>query len=252
MKKILLALTLILFVISCTLQQETAQKIPAEDNNTQPEYVPVEDTPVETIPATTSPEVSETVEDTPLKLTVSTQSGIPLLTWSPFEGNFRNYVVLKSIVSATPDYPGEDSIKTIWKSDVTSYTDPDPDGGITYYRVIAVDNLMKIYKSNIVMSEMPDPKETPDQELNLRAEKNGTGYLLSWDEYTGDFKQYIVVSAIKHPYPKYPDDILEKTIPFVHVTSYVVYPKPGANYYAVSVIRSDKTKFTSNRVLVEV
>ena len=74
---------------------------------------------------------------------------------------------------------------------------------------------------------------------------------MKWTEYGGEFLQYKIVRSVKNPLPKYPNDRLIKTIPFVDTTEYLdILAEPGINYYAVTIIRPDKSKFTSNPVSI--
>ena len=69
----------------------------------------------------------------------------------------------------------------------------------------------------------------------------------------GNFLFYKIVTTTDHSYPKYPDDDTIKTIAYQNETSFIdINPEEGLNYYAVTIVRPDKTRFTSERVSIKI
>ncbi len=184
------------------------------------------------------------------------------LSWTRFEGDFdfKYYKVVRSLIREKPEYPTlgtrdnpaeEDLIATIINRNQTTFTDTKPEGGVSYYAVTAVGIYNEKIHSNPIVMEFPDPKETPDQDIKLTAIKTEEGVELSWTKYEGDFLFYKVVWTNAHPYPKYPADNTIETIPYVNTTNFLdINPEPGINYYAVTIVRPDKSRFTSQRASV--
>ena len=175
------------------------------------------------------------------------------LFWTKYSGEFKSYKVSRSVIHSNPQYPGHRLRKTIPYVNETTYIDLLPAPGISYYVVSAIDNLNKAAHSNPIKVEFPNPGETPDQEIELTAKKTEQGVLLEWTRYDGDFLFYKIVRTMDHPYPKYPDDKTIKTIAYQNITTYLdTKMDSGLNYYAVTIIRPDKTRFTSKRASVEI
>jgi hypothetical protein len=247
-------LLILLFVVACTEEQRSDTPAP-EETPVQPDAddTPLEDEPL-TSPEETQPDAAEdpaTPESAEINLIVSIKDGKPTLVWTKHDVDFKGYKIVSSTTTSSPEYPTDNLVKTIGYADTTTFTDPAPDGGVSYYRVVAIDSLGGKTRSNVAKVELPNTKETPDQELNLKAEKTDSGVMLSWDKYEGKFLFYKVVWTTMHPDPKYPDDKTLTTIAYVDQTTYTATKiEPGVNYYAITVVRPDKTRFTSNRVSI--
>ena len=175
------------------------------------------------------------------------------LSWSQYTGEFKAYKITRSILNSNPQYPEKELIKTIPYIDQTTFIDEEPEPGVSYYVVTALDPLNRKTHTNPVSVELPNPYETPDQEISLTAEKTEQGVLLTWTRYDGNFLQYKIVRTQDHPFPKYPDDDLIRTVPYQNTTTMVDYaPEPGLNIYAITIIRPDKTRFTSERASITI
>ena len=200
-------------------------------------------------------EINVPKETTELILTAEKQSdGSVKLSWNEFSGDFLLYKIVRAVDDATPTYPSNGFIETISDVKTTNYVDRQPYGGISYYSVAVVKPLNQYLQSNPVTIEFPDPDEvTPDQEITVSVEKTTDGIQISWNQYNGDFLQYKVVRSQDNPNPKYPKDRLLKTIPYVEQNSYLDRTvKSGVNYYAVTIMKKDNTKFTTRAVEIEV
>ncbi|MBT3720177.1 hypothetical protein HN789_03430 [archaeon] len=186
----------------------------------------------------------------PIQLSLEKTDSSVKLTWTVYEGDheFASYKVSRSVTDANPTYPGQSLRKTITDINETSYEDVLPEEGISYYVISAISPLNEKTHSNPVKVEFPNLKETPDQEISLTVVKTEDGVQLNWDKYNGDFLFYKVVWTTDHPFPKYPDDSAKATIAYVNQTEYLhLTPDPGVNYYAVTIVRPDKSRFTSSR-----
>lgn len=191
----------------------------------------------------------------PIQLNLEKLENSVKLTWTKYNGDyeFASYKISRSVIDSIPYYPGHTLRKTISNIDELEYIDSLPEGGVSYYVVTALGPLNEKTHSNPVMVEFPNPKETPDQDIKLTATNTKDGVLLKWDKYNGDFLFYKVVWTVDHPNPKYPDDSTIATIAYVNQTEYLhTRAKTGMNYYAVTVVRPYKTKFTSERASVNI
>ncbi|MBN2422852.1 hypothetical protein JXB41_06500 [Candidatus Woesearchaeota archaeon] len=220
-------------------------EIPEEEETKEAEDIPVK---------TEENEIAEEMpeeEENKFTLTAEKTDSSVELSWSEFPGEFKSYKVIRSITNANPAYPGDTFLKTIPYQDETEYIDTDPEKGISYYAVVALGPLNEKTYSSIATVEFPNSDETPDQEITLAAEKTEQGVLLKWDKYEGDFIYYKIVHTTKHPYPKYPDDTTIKTIPYADVTEFIdINPEQGLNYYGITIVRPDRSRFTSKRVSI--
>ena len=222
--------------------EEVAEETPEEQE--EPEEV-VEETPEET-----EEEVEEQYEI--LLTTVQTNDTVEL-SWTKFEGEFKAYKVSRSVIHSNPQYPGHRLRKTIPYVNETTYVDTLPARGRSYYVVTALTPLNEKIHSNAVKIEFPNPQETPDQDISLTAEKTEDGVKLEWTRYDGEYLFYKIVRTTDHPYPKYPDDDTIETIAYQNITSYLdPRPEEGINYYAVTIVRPDRTRFTSQRANIEI
>jgi hypothetical protein len=258
---------LTLFVHGCSTKT-------SEDNTPE---VKVEATPMESPQANEEPaitpeppaieedvntieEIDQAVEEivnepssTDITLTAQKTDNSVILTWTKYSGPFKSYKVVRAVTNANPSYPGYSLVKTIVNENETTFTDIRPENGISYYAITALGPYNEKTNSNPVKVEFPDPRETPDQEITLTAELTEKGVQLSWSPYNGAFLFYKIVRTTDHPYPKYPDDSTIETIGYVNQTTYLdTKPEKGVNYYAVTIIRPDKSKFTSSRASVTV
>ncbi len=264
MKQILILMTILLIIVSCVKQEQQPEIIVEAEvvEDEQPEQeVPVEEeTPVEEPIVPKEPVVEEIPPTEPvpeetsdITLTAEVIDNQVQLTWTPFKGDFKAYKVERSVTKTEPKYPSDELVETIADVSETSVIDKDPYGGFSYYGVTVLGPFNEKYYSNFVTVELPSFKETPDQEIQIVAELTEDGVLLTWDEYLGDFLFYKVAWTQDHPYPKYPDDKTLTTIAYANQTSYLdTRYKTGMNYYAVTVIRPDKTRFTSLRTIIDI
>jgi len=220
----------------------------------EPEETPEEpeEKPEEPIEVPEEPEEPVEVEEKyDITLTAKQTNNTVELTWTKYEGDFKAYKVSRSVINSNPQYPGHRLRKTIPYVNETTYIDKLPAPGISYYVVTALTPLNEKTHSNPVKVEFPNPYETPDQDISLTAEKTEDGVKLEWTMYDGDFLFYKIVRTKDHPYPKYPDDSAIKTIAYKNITTYLdTRPEEGINYYAVTIVRPDKTRFTSQRASV--
>ncbi|MBU0757329.1 MAG: hypothetical protein KKF44_04635 [Nanoarchaeota archaeon] len=240
-----------------SLSEQDIETLPDEIIPEPPEK-PIAEETTETLAETEDIDEETASDDYEFTLTLEKTDDSVKLTWTPFSGEFEvggfeNYKVIRSITNADPTYPGESLLKTIVDINETEYVDRLPEAGISYYRVAAIGEYKQKFHTNVESTEFPHPKETPDQDITLVAEKAENGVLLKWTRYDGEFLQYKVVMSTDHPYPKYPDDRTLETVPFQNITSYTdLTPESGTSYYAVTVIRPDRSRFTSKRVMITV
>lgn len=226
----------------------------------------IEENPIDVIeenltePVITDTEVNEEIQEInldeyPIQLSLEKIENSVKLTWTKYKGDyeFTSYKISRSVIDSNPYYPGHSLRKTIVDINETEYIDTLPERGISYYVVSAIGPLNEKTHSNPVMVEFPNPKETPDQDIVLNAVETKEGVMLTWNKYVGEFLFYKVVWTTDHPYPKYPDDSTIATIAYVNQTEYLhTKPDSGMNYYAVTIVRPYKSRFTSQRASVEI
>lgn len=191
----------------------------------------------------------------PIQLTFEKSENSVKLSWTKpsEEFEFVSYKVSRSVTDSNPVYPGNTLRKTIVNIDELEYVDTLPEEGISYYVVTALGPFNEKIHSNPVMVEFPNSKETPDQDIKIIATNTDKGVLLNWDKYEGDFLFYKIVWTTDHKNPKYPDDSTIATIAYVNETEYLhLIPEPGLNYYAVTVVRPNKSRFTSESASVNI
>lgn len=230
--------------------KETVEEEPEKETEETPEEIIEE--PEEIVEEEKEPE-EELEEQYDITLTAVKTEDTVELSWTKYEGDFKSYKVSRSVIHSNPQYPGHRLRKTIPYADEITYVDLLPADGISYYVVTALTPLNEKIHSNAVKIEFPYTQETPDQEISLTVEKTEDGVKLEWTRYDGEFLFYKIVRTIDHPFPKYPDDNTIKTIGFQNITSYLdPRPEEGINYYAVTIVRLDKTRFTSERVSVDI
>lgn len=266
MKHIIWAVLLIILIFACAPpieesgvdpfkeREDTQDEDSVEEESESDELEVIEETEeVQEEPQEEPEEENELPETPQIGIVLSAQiigSNVQL-TWNQYSGEFKAYKVTRSIIHSNPQYPEESLLKTLPYIDQTTFLDETPEEGISYYVVTALGPLNQKTHSNPVSVEMPDPDETPDQEIALSAEKTDQGILLTWTRYEGEFLQYKIVKSQDHLFPKYPDDKLIKTIPYRNTTTFLdIKPETGLNVYAVTIIRPDNTKFTSTRVSI--
>ena len=212
----------------------------------------IEEEQEEVVEETEEPE-EEVEEQFEIILTAVQTNDTVELSWTKYEGEFKAYKVSRSVIHSNPQYPGHRLRKTIPYVNETSYVDTLPAGGRSYYVVTALTPLNEKIHSNAVKIEFSNQQETPDQDISLTAKKTEDGIELEWTRYDGDFLFYRIVRTVDHPYPKYPDDDTVGTVAYQNITSFLdPRPEEGINYYAVTIVRPDKTRFTSERASVNV
>jgi len=254
---------LLLLVSACVVQEDNGinpwdiEETEDVEEITEEEVVEEEDLeePEEEIVEEIEEPEEELIELYELDLEVEQTDNSVMLTWTKYQGDmaFASYKISRSVIDSNPQYPGHSLRKTIANINETTYTDLLPEPGISYYVVSVLSPLKEKVHSNPVKVDFPNPKETPDQEIKLTAEKVEEGVLLEWDRYNGEFLFYKIVTTTNHPYPKYPDDDTIKTVAYQNETSFIdINPEEGLNYYAVTVVRPDKTRFTSERASIEI
>lgn len=190
-----------------------------------------------------------------IQLTLEKLENSVKLVWTKpsEEFEFVSYKISRSVTDSNPVYPGNTLRKTIANIDETEYLDNLPEEGISYYVVTAIGPLNEKIHSNPVVVEFPNTKETQDQDIKLTAISTDNGVLLNWNKYEGDFLFYKLVWTTDHKFPKYPDDSTISTIAYVNETEYLhLRPETGMNYYAVTVVRPNKSRFTSERASVNI
>ncbi len=259
-KMIIIILIFSLSIASCTVNQEDKldlDNMPNTNNSGEnhQENKSLNMTDVQKENITDNQDEQERIKEYPIQLKLEKLDDSVKLTWTKYQGDytFSSYKVSRSVSDSNPQYPGHTLRETIPDINKTEYIDNLPEPGISYYVVTALGPFNEKTFSNPVMVEFPNPKETPDQDIKLDAEYTDNGVELRWDEYNGDFLFYKVEWTTKHPYPKYPDDTTIATIAYVNQTEYThINPDPGLNYYAVTIIRPDRSRFTSERASVEI
>lgn len=266
-KIILSGIFIMLFVLACTTNTPT----PTDGN---PE-LPDEATEQESIPTTTPPQQDVQVEQEVIPeslpdeseaketgqqaeeeqslsgftITAEKKDNTIILSWNPYEGEFKSYKIIKSTTDPRPRYPGSDLLATISNINKTTYTDDSPEPGINYYAVAVLYGVNEKKTSNVVSFEFPDPKEKAGNEIDFNIEKANNAAVLSWTIYDGtDLLYYKIVKSETNPMPKYPNDNSIAAIANASQTNYLDYSvKPGIKYfYAVTVVRKDGTRYTSN------
>lgn len=183
-----------------------------------------------------------------------------VLEWKPYPDvdDFKYYKVTHSTTNDDLKYPEDGYETAISDISKTRYLHHDFKEGVNYYRITTVLFDKRLY-SDVVKVHIDKKvegyyKEHENYDNDLYYEFDNESLKLYWNKYydNSNFKYYKVVHSTTNPDLKYPDDGYIEVISDIdksyHVTDNKEYFKKGVNYYRVTVVLDDNSKYHGNVV----